>query len=81
MGVLPEYRWLKSSEIIERVNDQKTYKLEPGKTYWINPGGRGPNIIGRPGYANFAVYSPKEQTVTLFSKEFERKRRYPDSLY
>ncbi len=76
MGVLPEFKWLEQNEFIHFIPEEKReFKLEPSKVYWINPGARSPDIVGRKSYANFAIYDPEKQLITLRTKKFTRTEK------
>lgn len=73
MGVLPEYKWLKKEEFVYFLPEgELVFRLEPSKVYWVNPGSSGPNIVGKPSYANFAIYDLEKRVITLKTKTFER---------
>lgn len=73
MGVLPEYKWLKDSEKVDWLTEEKMeYKLEPRKVYWVNPGGNFFTNEQGLSFANFAVYDRTQQSVTLNTVVFDR---------
>ena len=76
MGVLPEYKWLNDNEKIRIIEEgERTFKLESGKVYWVNPGAQEYMMNGTQHAANFAIYSPEKQKVTLHSVPYERVAR------
>ncbi len=78
MGVLPEYKWLNDNEFVIHVPEgEEEHKLEPGKAYWVNPGGNFVyNNEGQP-VANLAVYDPSQKTILLKTIPFRREEVKP----
>jgi len=75
MGVLPKYKWLEDDEKVHWLTDgEKIFNLEPRKVYWVNPGG---NFMRGPGgthLANFSIYDPEQQIVTLRTVTFDQNK-------
>jgi len=78
MGVLPTYKWLQDDEKVHWLpNSEEVYNLEPRNVYWVNPGGnfmRGPDGTH---YANFSIYDPEQQIVTLRTIVFDQNKISP----
>jgi hypothetical protein len=78
MGVLPEYRWLKLDEQVGWLeNGEEQYRLEPGKVYWVNPGGQFMIADGGRRVANCATYNPAERLVVLKTILYDERDIHP----
>lgn len=80
MGVLPEYKWLKDSELVNWLqHGEEQHALELGKVYWVNPGGQFMRADNGRMAANFAMYNPAEKLVTLRTVLYNERSISPSS--
>jgi len=76
MGILEKYKWLTDDEMrFYLENGEEKHNLEPGKIYWVNPGGNFERK-NKHLFANFAVYNISERIITLKSIPYEDEEDY-----